>query len=214
MQRSIVRRVTVILVVAVSLAYSQTQSAKPTEADPRIDEQGSRTANHVISRIRRVTSPQVAEPASGTWSNCLTVNGVAYISGMVARGNDGKVVAGDEYEQAKLIFAKIRNLVEAAGGRMADVVKITIFVTDITQREKVWRARREVFMGDFPASTLVQVAALAEPSVKVEIEAIAHIGRRGTLTRLSNALALLPRFKASRGVWNWVQDDLASEGLV
>jgi 2-iminobutanoate/2-iminopropanoate deaminase len=111
------------------------------------------------------------------------VNGVAYISGMVARDNNGKVVAGDEYEQAKLIFAKIRNLVEAAGGTMADVVKITIFVTDITQREKVWRARREVFAGDFPTSTLVQVAALAEPSVKVEIEAIAHIGAGGTLAR-------------------------------
>jgi enamine deaminase RidA (YjgF/YER057c/UK114 family) len=95
---------------------------------------------------------------------------------MVARGNDGKVVAGDEYQQTKLIFAKIRNLVEAAGGKMADVVKITIFVTDITQRENVWRARREVFAGNFPASTLVQVAALAEPSVSVEIEAIAHIG--------------------------------------
>jgi enamine deaminase RidA (YjgF/YER057c/UK114 family) len=102
---------------------------------------------------------------------------------MVARDKDGTVVAGDEYEQAKLIFAKIRNLVEAAGGTMADVVKITIFVTDITQREKVWRARREVFAGDFPTSTLVQVAALAEPSVKVEIEAIAHIGAGGTLAR-------------------------------
>ena len=59
---------------------------------------------------------------------------------------------------------------------MSDVVKVTIFVTDITQREEVWRARREVFSGDFPASTLVQVAALAEPALKVEIEAIAHIG--------------------------------------
>ncbi len=176
MQRSIVRRVTVVLVVAVSLAYPQTN---PTEADPRIDEPGSRTANHVTSRIRRVTSRQVAEPAPGTWSNCLVVNGVAYISGMVARDNDDKVVAGDEYEQAKLSFAKIRNLVEAAGGTMADVVKITIFVTDITQREKVWRARREVFTGDFPTSTLVQVAALAEPSLKVEIEAIAHVGAGG-----------------------------------
>jgi len=133
-------------------------------------------ANDVTSRIRRATSPHVAEPAPGTWSNCLVVNGVAYVAGMIARGNDGKIVAGDEYEQAKVIFAKIRNLVEAAGGAMADVVKVTIFVTDITQRDKVWRARREVFTGDFPASTLVQVAALAEPSVKVEIEAIAHIG--------------------------------------
>ena len=176
MKRSMVLGVTLILVVAVSLVHSQTRPAKPTEADFRIDEKSVLTANHVTSRIRRVTSPQVAEPAPGTWSNCLVVNGVAYISGMVARDNNGKVIAGDEYQQAKLSFAKIRNLVEAAGGTMADVVKITIFVTDITQREKVWRARREVFAGDFPASTLVQVAALAEPSVKVEIEAIAHIG--------------------------------------
>jgi enamine deaminase RidA (YjgF/YER057c/UK114 family) len=66
--------------------------------------------------------------------------------------------------------------VQAAGGTIADVVKVTIFVTDITQREKVWQARREFFTGDFPASTLVQVAALAEPAIKVEIEAIAHIG--------------------------------------
>jgi 2-iminobutanoate/2-iminopropanoate deaminase len=175
MKSSSVLWVTVILVVVVNLAYSQ-NPAKPTEADSRIHDEGSRMANQVSSRIMRITSPQVAEPAPGTWSNCLVVNGVAYISGMVARGNDGKVVVGDEYEQAKLSFAKIRNLVETAGGTMADVVKITIFVTDITQREKVWRARREVFMGDFPASTLVQVAALAEPSIKVEIEAIAHIG--------------------------------------
>lgn len=128
------------------------------------------------SRITRVISPEVPEPAPGTWSNCLVVNGVAYVAGMIARGKDGKIVEGDEYEQAKAIFAKIRHLVEAAGGAMADVVKVTIFVTDIKQREKVWRARREVFTGNFPASTLVQVAALAEPSVKVEIEAVAYLG--------------------------------------
>ena len=128
------------------------------------------------SRITRVTSPAAPEPPPGTWSNCLVVNGVAYVAGMVARGKDGKGAPGDEYEQAKAIFAKIRGLIEAAGGAMSDVVKVTIFVTDITQREKVWRARREAFSGNFPASTLVQVAALAEPALKVEIEAVAHIG--------------------------------------
>ena len=133
-------------------------------------------AAQTTSRIRKVISPEVPEPAPGTWSNCLVVNGVAYVAGMIARGKDGKIVDGDEYEQAKDIFAKIRNLVEAAGGTMADVVKVSIFVTDIKQREKVWRARREVFSCDFPASTLVQVAALAEPSVKVEIEAVAYLG--------------------------------------
>jgi 2-iminobutanoate/2-iminopropanoate deaminase len=127
-------------------------------------------------RIANVHSPDVGEPPPKTWSNCLVVDGVAYISGMTARDKDGDVPEGDEYQQAKIIFAKIRSLVEAAGGAMADVVKVTIFVTDIAQRERVWQARREFFTGDFPASSLVQVAALAEPAIKVEIEAIAHIG--------------------------------------
>jgi 2-iminobutanoate/2-iminopropanoate deaminase len=124
-----------------------------------------------MSKIVRVTSPEAPEPAPGTWSNCLVVNGVAYLAGMTAGGTEG-----DEYAQAKVIFAKIRHLVEAAGGSMADILKVTIFVTDITQREKVWQARREFFTGNFPASTLVQVAALANPSLKVEIEAVAYIG--------------------------------------
>ena len=125
-----------------------------------------------MSSIVRAISPEVSEPPAGTWSNCLVVNGIAYLAGMTARGS----TEVDEYTQAKAIFTKIRHLVEAAGGSMADIVKVTIFVTDISQREKVWQARREFFTGDFPTSTLVQVAALADPSLKVEINAVAHIG--------------------------------------
>jgi 2-iminobutanoate/2-iminopropanoate deaminase len=125
-----------------------------------------------MSSIVRATTPDVPEPAPGTWSNCLVAGGVAYLAGMTARGAE----LGDEYAQSMAIFTKIRHLVEAAGGSMADIVKVTIFVTDISQREKVWQARREFFTGNFPASTLVQVAALADPSIKVEIEAVAHIG--------------------------------------
>jgi len=87
-----------------------------------------------MSSIVRATSPEVPEPPAGTWSNCLVVNGVAYLAGMTARGSEG-----DEYAQAKTIFTKIRHLVEGAGGSMADIVKVTIFVTDISQREKVSR---------------------------------------------------------------------------
>jgi 2-iminobutanoate/2-iminopropanoate deaminase len=126
-----------------------------------------------MSNIVRATSAAVPEPPPGTWSNCLVANGIAYIAGMTAGGGD---TTGDEYVQAKTIFGKIRHLVEAAGGSIADVTKVTIFITDITQREKVWQARREFFTGNFPASTLVQVAALASPALKVEIEAVAHIG--------------------------------------
>ena len=125
-----------------------------------------------MSSIVRAVSPEVPEPAPGTWSNCLVVGGIAYLAGMTASGGD----LSDEYTQSKTIFAKIRHLIEAAGGTMADITKVTIFVTDISQREQVWKARREFFTGNFPASTLVQVAALANPSLKVEIEAVAHIG--------------------------------------
>ena len=127
--------------------------------------------------IRRVTSPAAPEPPPERWSNCLLVDGVAYVSGMVARGEGVNLAAMDEYEQAKSIFTKIKGLLEAAGGSMADVVKITVFVTNIKNNVKVWAARREFFTGNFPASTLVEVRALASPEILVEIEAIAHIGK-------------------------------------
>ena len=128
--------------------------------------------------IRRVTSPSVPEPPPERWSNCLVCDGIAYVSGMTARGTDAATLAKmDEYDQSKLIFGKIRGMVEAAGGKMADVVKVTIFVTNIKNNTKVWKARAEVFNGNFPASTLVEVSALAAPEILVEIEAIAHIGK-------------------------------------
>ena len=81
-----------------------------------------------------------------------------------------------EYEQTKIIFGKIRHLVEAAGGAMSDIVKVTIYVVNIKQNTDVWRARQEFFTGDFPCSTLVEVRSLATPEILVEIETIACIG--------------------------------------
>lgn len=128
--------------------------------------------------IQRILSPAAPEPPPERWSNCLLVDGIAYVSGMVARGAAGELPAGmDEYEQARSIFGKIKGLLEAAGGSMADVVKITVYVTNIKNNVKVWAARREFFTGNFPASTLVEVRALAAPEILVEIEAIAHIGQ-------------------------------------
>jgi 2-iminobutanoate/2-iminopropanoate deaminase len=102
---------------------------------------------------------------------------VLHVSGMTSRANDGATIEGaNEYEQAKVIFGKIRHLVEAAGGAMGDVAKVTIYVNDISHNTEVWRARKEAFTGDFPASTLVEVSALAKPEILVEIEAVAYIG--------------------------------------
>jgi hypothetical protein len=67
--------------------------------------------------------------------------------------------------------------VEAAGGTMDNVAKLTIFVTDISKNVEVWRARKEFFSGDFPAASLVEVSALATPEILVEIEAVAVLGQ-------------------------------------
>ena len=61
---------------------------------------------------------------------------------------------------------------------MADIVKVNVFVTDIGDREQVWRARREYFSGDFPVSTLLEVSKLAHPDMLVEIEAVGVLGAR------------------------------------
>lgn len=130
-----------------------------------------------MAKRTRISSPEVAEPAPDLWSNAIRVGDVLHVSGMISRGSDGVTIQGSgEYEQARIIFAKIRHLVEAAGGTMSDLAKVTIYVTDIRHNTEVWRARREFFTGDFPASTLVQVSALAKPEVLVEIEAVAYIG--------------------------------------
>jgi len=129
-----------------------------------------------MTKIRRVTSPDVAEPQPGTWSNCLVAGNTVYIAGLTARDSGGAAVGGDDEAQARVIFTKIKALVEAAGGQMADLVKMTIYVTDIRRREQVWRARKDFFTGNFPTSTLVEVSKLADPAITVEIDAIACLG--------------------------------------
>ena len=128
----------------------------------------------------KIVSQHVAEPKPGLWSNCLRLGEDVYVSGMTARAMDGETLIGDnEYDQSKAVFEKIKNLVEAAGGQMNDVVKMTIFVTNIRKNSEVWRARSEFFSGDFPACTLVEVSALAKPEILVEIEAFARLSCAG-----------------------------------
>lgn len=126
--------------------------------------------------VVRIVSDQVVEPAPGLWSNCLLAGKQAFISGLVAFENDQVVGRNDPYRQSIFIFAAMKSLVESAGGQMADVVNLNIFVTDMKHRPAVLEARRQFFSGNFPCSTLVSVSALIHPELLVEINAIAVIG--------------------------------------
>jgi len=127
----------------------------------------------------KVAVPNVAEAGPGLWTNGIRAGDFLFISGQVARPFEGGsgLLGATEYEQAKQIFQRIQRICEAAGGSMADVVKLTIYLVDITKNAEVWKARREFFSGDFPASTLVEVRSLAGKETLVEIEAVAYFGK-------------------------------------
>ena len=127
----------------------------------------------------KVAIPNVAEAAPGLWSNCIRAGDLLFISGQVARPLEGgrTLVGSNEYEQTKQIFSRIKLICEAAGGSLDDIVKMTIFMVDIRNNTEVWRARREFFSGDFPASTLVEVRSLAGAETLVEIESVAFLGK-------------------------------------
>ena len=127
--------------------------------------------------LRTITSPAVAAPQPQLYSNAKLVGNQLFVSGMHAGDGKGGVAGdGSTYEQTREALWRIRHLVEAAGGTMNDIVKLGVFTTNIAERAEISRARREFFTGDFPCSTLVEVRALVDSKLTVEIEAVAIIG--------------------------------------
>jgi 2-iminobutanoate/2-iminopropanoate deaminase len=127
-----------------------------------------------MSLLKRITSREVAEPPPKSFSQCLVAGDTIYVSGQLARNEDGSIGGdGSMLSQATIALGRIKALLEAAGASMDDVAKLTIYCTDITKRPEISAARQQFFTGDFPTSTLVEVSALAAPGLLVEIEAFA-----------------------------------------
>lgn len=94
------------------------------------------------------------------------------VSGTAPVGGDGSVVApGDGYAQAARCLEIVRAALEELGGSLADVIRTRMFVTDITRWEEFGRAHQEAFGAHPPATTMVQVSALIDPAMLIEIEA-------------------------------------------
>lgn len=130
----------------------------------------------MADRRVRVSSPHVPEPPPGTFSRAIRVGNQLFVAGMTANSPSG-IEGGDSmYEQTRAVFRKIQHLVEAGGGTMNDIVKMTGFITDIGKRDEYLRARQGFFSADPPASTLVEITALAAPGLLIEVEVMAIIG--------------------------------------
>ncbi len=123
-----------------------------------------------------INPPSLAKPTG--YSYAIKKSGTpVFISGQVALDGQGKLVGeGDAAAQTEQVFENLQAVVEGCGGTLDDVVKLTIFVTDPSYRPAVAAARLKWFKeGEWPASTYLVVAALAVPTMLVEVEAVAMI---------------------------------------
>jgi enamine deaminase RidA (YjgF/YER057c/UK114 family) len=98
------------------------------------------------------------------------------IGGTTSIDPSGVVLGETPYEQTVEILGKIAHELERAGVRVADVIQTRVYVTDISRAEEVGRAHSEVFAVHRPLMTMVQIAALIDPRMLVEIEAVARSG--------------------------------------
>ena len=129
-----------------------------------------------MEKIRK-NYPGIA-PSGPTFSRSVRAGSTLYIAGCTARGTEAQ--GGPIMEQLRVTLDRIVRIVAEEGGSPSDIVKITTFVTSIPQ----WRADRErqeslfaeFFQGEYPANTLVEITALAEDGLDVEIEAIVELG--------------------------------------
>lgn len=125
---------------------------------------------------RTAYQPQnVFVPAGKTYSHGVVVEAgrTLYVAGQTARDLQGNIVCvGDAEGQTRQVLENMKRVIEGAGGRMEDVAKTTVYITDLKYRDAVGRVRREFFKGDAPANTLLVVSGLADPAFLVEIEAI------------------------------------------
>ena len=105
----------------------------------------------------------------------VTAGNLVFVSGQVARNVHGELVGkGDIKAQTRQALENVKDVLEVAGATMADVVKVTVFVTNVVEHyTQIHEARAEYWKTDYPASTMVEVRSLVSPDMLIEIEAIA-----------------------------------------
>ena len=129
--------------------------------------------NQFVSETVTMPPPGIA-PAGPSYSRGVRSGNLLFISGSTARGTDAQ--GKSMIDQLRVTLDRISQIAQVEGGASADIVKITTFVTSIADWREMGEEQhvvfQEYFMGNYPANTLVEIGALAEPGLDVEIEAI------------------------------------------
>jgi len=102
-----------------------------------------------------------------------------WLAGQTATADDsGKSLAGDFEGQVRQIFRLLNATLQKAGGKLSDMVQMTVFITDVRYGDRLTEIRREIFGDNFPGSALITITALANPDAKIEIQGYAVIGSK------------------------------------
>jgi enamine deaminase RidA (YjgF/YER057c/UK114 family) len=110
------------------------------------------------------------------YSRAVKVGNRIYVTGTTALGSDGEIVGeGNAYEQAQQCLRNIESALRRLGAGLEHVVRTRMFVTDISRWEEYGRAHGEFFRKIMPATTMVEVSALIDPRMLIEIEADAEL---------------------------------------
>lgn len=126
---------------------------------------------------RIITQPDPYEPY--LLSQGIRFGDLLFISGQAGAGDDGRIVDGGFVAQGEQAFANLQRALEAGGSSLRDVIKVTIFVTDMGHFQDVVALRRKFFSAPYPADTIAEIKALYDPRAMIEIEAIAAVRREG-----------------------------------
>jgi 2-iminobutanoate/2-iminopropanoate deaminase len=138
--------------------------------------------------------PGMSEPVSH-FTHVVRAGRLVFVSGCVATDGAGRVVGGNDIvAQTRQVHENIKRCLSAAGATFADICKVTVFLRNINDREKVNTVRKEYFGAHRPASTLVEISRLVRDDYLIEIEATAVIPER----KAARARAAKPRARRGR----------------
>ena len=131
-----------------------------------------------VTRKEIIRPEGAIHPLPWPYSHGVRVGDTLYIAGQVALDEELRIVGpGDAREQARQVWRNIATVVEAAGGVIADVVRVTTYVADLVDMDAIHEVRREMFPdGRYPVATVIQAAKLGLPGLLLETEAFAVIG--------------------------------------
>jgi 2-iminobutanoate/2-iminopropanoate deaminase len=131
----------------------------------------------VSATIERHNPEGLWKGRTALYNHCVRVSHATttlYLAGQLARDAEGRTVGvGDIRAQTARVIENIRTILRAEGGDLRNLVKLTVYTTDMRHFDAIAEVRRRYFTDDLPASTIVEVSKLSQPDLLIEIEGVA-----------------------------------------